>query len=428
MKKMIEHFQGIIAVQKLLQENNEFNQKWREYIWTLLNIHAWASKMLSSPSLDLQEKAESQRLQARIYELLEDHEASLRRSVWLEADNFSRHLDRKEPKSAVPLELVRRFPWINPEEEMKTWGGCYYKLKPVKGVTALWLNHGENLPSDCEGFDDHREFNYSFSCDLFHAENLPQGAIQIKGVSKSKKAMVISFKGIEFTLPEYQFFLERAAIVVNNEIIVIPTTHHNYASPRDQHHYKHPPHIDAISQVGNIHCLIPTFLDLDQPGKMFRRQDKITTLPDKAPDGLPHCLIPQNSQYLTEWTKSGGIRIVDLDSGFISDVETPDSYYNPGSDRSRVFLGYENGKFLVRFLSHYVVRGYIKSYWDLDSEDLDFEASEKEDDDEDYKDYGTGDHERPTFGLPNDYSDDDYDAYGPGDVAWALALICLYLI
>ncbi|RDW28946.1 hypothetical protein B0I73DRAFT_171975 [Yarrowia lipolytica] len=137
-------------------------------------------------------------------------------------------------------------------------------------------------------------------------------------------------------------------------------------------------------------CLIPTFLDLDQPGKMFRRQDKITTLPDKAPDGLPHCLIPQNSQYLTEWTKSGGIRIVDLDSGFISDVETPDSYYNPGSDRSRVFLGYENGKFLVRFLSHYVVRGYIKSYWDLDSEDLDFEASEKEDDDEDYKDYGTG--------------------------------------
>jgi hypothetical protein len=59
--------------------------------------------MLSSPSLDLQEKAESQRLQARIYELLEDHEASLRRSVWLEADNFSRHLDRKEPKSAVPV-------------------------------------------------------------------------------------------------------------------------------------------------------------------------------------------------------------------------------------------------------------------------------------------------------------------------------------
>lgn len=129
------------AVQKLLRENDEFNQKWRvereeavrrlknfqqttstvtkaferldphlghpvfveEYVWTLLNMHAWASKMLSSPSLDLQEKAESQRLQARIYELLEDHEASLRRSVWLEADNFSRHLDRKEPKSAVPV-------------------------------------------------------------------------------------------------------------------------------------------------------------------------------------------------------------------------------------------------------------------------------------------------------------------------------------
>lgn len=36
---------------------------------------------------------------------------------------------------------------------------------------------------------------------------------------------------------------------------------------------------------------------------------------------------------------------------------------------------------------------------------------------------GGGDHERPTFGLPNDYSDDDYDAYGPGDVAWALALM-----
>lgn len=204
-----------------------------EYMVKLLDCHSWALDLKTSGLLK-PEEVEPRRMQAQIHKLLEKKDESFREAVWREVTHrYSKHLDRTKPRSVpkvktkkakkggkalLPLktasliyascdletcvslrqansywsrvyshadsalrpELVRRFPWIKPEGELKNWGDCvlvyvsrlaskkwqvndgWDKIKisaatPIKHVVAYELGHNAKLPSTFEGFEDHRE-------------------------------------------------------------------------------------------------------------------------------------------------------------------------------------------------------------------------------------------------------------------------------
>ncbi|KAG5355687.1 hypothetical protein CJU89_5392 [Yarrowia sp. B02] len=486
------------------QEKSLIKQVWQEFN----NSSEHLDRKDNRPEVDVANKG-GVNLPFEIATLVYSH-CDLESCVSLrEASSYWYHAYAHAEHALKPA-LLKRFPWFKPEGEMQTWGDCVLvyisrlaskKWKNIKGwdditipppkrvklVTALEFKHGENLPKSYEGFDDHREYDCSFSCDTLHVENLPQSALldpwtqntqlenpsKIKVVSEGEDGLVITFMGIEITLPSFvrredlpknTTFCDRAPIFVNSDIIMIETPNMHFVFPRDKPHFAHaslyPPHADAVSRVGNIFVtryewgtyglhdphgkqlvkygnaifsknnalpeenynglvwwflgdkhLVPTFLDLDNPDKVYCREDLIITLPDKAPDGLHQCLRPENSRYLTDRTEYGGIRMVDLDQGVVTDVEKAGEAIR---DESRVFLGYENGKFLARFMSAATVRHYIKDYWGLDSDDLDTEGSDEEySDDDDYSDDGEGGFGGQDVDEEDYWEDDDY--YDEGD-------------
>ena len=98
----------------------------------------------------------------------------------------------------------------------------------------------------------------------------------------------------------------------------------------------------------NLRSLIPTFLDLESPGKVFCRRDKIIRGPDlyHAKQGSKS----RNSSQFVVGQSIIGLEVIDLMTGIITSVEGPGDWDWCKKMKTRFFPGFVNGSFKSRSL------------------------------------------------------------------------------
>lgn len=245
-----------------------------------------------------------------------------------------------------------------------------------------------------------------------------------------KKEKVIEFKGIEITIPAdvtpngwrcSYLYSSGAPVTINRETIVVRAEKRIMVIPRDKPHFKHGFEYEedrGSFEFGNVYAwaelydsdrhtyrfwdnhgnqfieyasrtpthpvasyngliwfvakksiLLPTFIDLHNPGKIYVRKDRITTLPDpyeprllrrsRTPppmiEDFRQCSRSRHAQQFIVRRSSKGLMLVDLSRRTVTNIQTPDDTLH----RVRhIFPGYVKSWFHARYMTDETVAKY----------------------------------------------------------------------
>ncbi|KAG5373229.1 hypothetical protein CJU90_0915 [Yarrowia sp. C11] len=214
-------------------------------------------------------------------------------------------------------------------------------------------------------------------------------------------------------------FLGLPPIVVLNDLVVVSTAKGQFVLPRENPHYKNPdtlrfptppgymhtvqfgdvfanlsqhglwiydPHVKKLVQVDNIsgtntlfpidihaglvwylhdeRFLVPTFTDTKTPDALYCHEDKVITLPTCVDrDRIRKCRRSENKHFLTMPGYRGSIRMVDLDSGVVTEVVPSEGHVSQG--KPKIFLGWVDGQFQALDICTETIVEYLESHWDV---------------------------------------------------------------
>lgn len=126
-----------------------------------------------------------------------------------------------------------------------------------------------------------------------------------------------------------------------------------------------------MSFRGNVRNMIPSFLDLESPDKVYIRQDKIVPEPDR---GHHHWVQCQNTRFMTKQNESGdkqGTFLLDLETNIVTLMQHPCMSLDPCvpfQDKPTVLAGHVNGRFQAVYIDSKTVKKYEerKREWEWD--------------------------------------------------------------
>lgn len=121
-----------------------------------------------------------------------------------------------------------------------------------------------------------------------------------------------------------------------------------------------------MSYSGNIRNMIPSFMDLQTPEKVYVRQDRIDPEPDRGGNHWKEC---QNTRFMTKQNDSGdkqGTFLLDLETRIVTLMQSPYMSLDPTvklelnypDKKPTIFAGHVNGKFQAVYLDYKTVKKY----------------------------------------------------------------------
>lgn len=246
-------------------------------------------------------------------------------------------------------------------------------------------------------------------------------------LSETDEEIVIDWEGTIITLPALAK-IDSISVDISENLVVVQGDTRTFVFPRDKCHYKHvllvhlkrwntsmfvvgdlyvrrdPPNTDQrycprsyhlfdpytkrfvqyaaksyavpvasynglVWWLVNQRSFIPTFMDLDNPGKFYIRKDKILTVAkdesqhsfdDERPEGF---VGEGNGRFVTRPTLSA-FQVVDLETGTVNHIRGT----TEKDELDKVVVGYENDKFHARYVSNttwtgYMEEAYMYRYW-----------------------------------------------------------------
>lgn len=357
-------------------------------------------------------------------------------------------------EKSLKTKIRARMPWMQPEDEMNTWGLCalvfvgrlrsnkwstvnclnklYAKRKetPVEQLVAVELKPYEKLSDEFMGLrSDESLWVGGKHLDLKTLETV-NGFERFEYLDSNEKEYDILYKGITITLPEeavidtyppHTHFKLPYPITVNRLYITVRCEGYSYIFPRSHPHYRYAnkhfkntgsfemnnvagikvgfPGIECSKQeyrfldprtrrlreymprcravpkacynglfwwVEKNRNVIPTFIDLEKPGVMYYRKDKIITVDEGdlldeklrarrrgpyAKGEFEQSTEAGNTRFMTKQSDRG-LLIIDLNSGKVTECVDPN---DTGNGEPSVFIpGFLQGKYTQSFSAKYV--------------------------------------------------------------------------
>lgn len=325
----------------------------------------------------------------------------LQSKKWTSCDRLpTQHQSQTPIKRILPIELTK-------DEKLP------------KDFTPLHSHSGRYCDYSC----DYLHFEYA-NLNLTTMEYIPDDPRKEEEtgdydvISETNEEIVIDYDGLKITLPA-SADIESVEVNITKDIVVLEGDTTTYVFPRNNCHYKHlllehdhnvsafllgdiyvkkvpiakgkfsyhmfNPHTKQFVQyaIKNINTkpvaaynglvwwlinkksLIPTFMDLNNPDKVYIQKEKILTVArctnsidsddsaddDERPEGFSR---EGDNRFLTGETASSAFQAIDLDSETVNYIEVP----LEGGPHELV-VGYVKDKFHARYVHHAIWDGYM---------------------------------------------------------------------